>query len=61
LVTAMLPLLPIQYQPRLDTDDFDLTLRLRRRIATIAPAAEQAALDEGVAATEVLRLLGAEI
>jgi hypothetical protein len=61
LVTALLPLLPIQYQPRLDTDDFNLTQRLKRRIGSIAPAAEQAALDKGVTATEVVRLLGAEI
>jgi hypothetical protein len=61
MVTALLPLLPIQYQPRLATDDFDLTQRLKRRIGSIAPAAEQAALDQGVTATEVVRLLGAEI
>jgi hypothetical protein len=60
LITALLPLLPIQYQPRLDSEDFDLTQRLRRRIASIAPAAEHAALDAGVAASEVVRLLGAE-
>lgn len=61
VVTALLPLLPLQYQPRLDTDDFDLTERLKRRIGSIAPAAEQAALDQSVAPTEVVRLLGAEI
>lgn len=61
MVTALLPLLPIQYQPRLDTDDFNLTQRLKRRIGSIAPAAEQAALDKGVSVTEVVRLLGAEI
>jgi hypothetical protein len=61
VVTALLPLLPIQYQPRLDTEDFNLTQRLKRRIASIAPAAEQAALDQNVTATEVVRLLGAEI
>jgi hypothetical protein len=60
LITALLPLLPIQYQPRLDSEDFDLTQRLRRRIASIAPAAEHAALDAGVTVTEVVRLLGAE-
>ena len=54
LITALLPLLPIQYQPRLDSEDFDLTQRLRRRIAGIAPAAEHAALDNGVAASEVV-------
>jgi hypothetical protein len=61
VVTALLPLLPIQYQPRLNTDDFNLTQRLKRRIGSIAPAAEQAALDQGVTATEVVRLLGAEL
>ena len=60
LITALLPLLPIQYQPRLDSEDFDLTQRLRRRIASIAPPAEHSALDPGVTATEVVRLLGAE-
>jgi hypothetical protein len=60
LVTALLPLLPIQYQPRLDSEDFDLTQRLRRRIASIAPQAEHAALDTSVTAAEVVRLLGAE-
>lgn len=60
LITALLPLLPIQYQPRLDSDDFDLTQRLRRRIASIAPSVEHAALDTSVTATEVVRLLGAE-
>jgi hypothetical protein len=60
LITALLPLLPIQYQPRLDSEDFDLTQRLRRRIASIAAPAEHAALDDGVAASEVVRLLGTE-
>jgi hypothetical protein len=60
LITALLPLLPIQYQPRLDSEDFDLTQRLRKRIASIAPPVEHVALDTGVAATEVVRLLGAE-
>jgi hypothetical protein len=60
LITALLPLLPIQYQPRLDSEDFDLTQRLGRRIASIAPPAERAALDSGVPASEVVRLLGAE-
>ena len=60
LITALLPLLPIQYQPRLDSEDFDLTQRLRRRIASISAPAEYAALDAGVTTTEVVRLLGAE-
>src|SRR5215472_16872369 len=61
VVTVLLPLLPIQYQPRLDTEDFNLTQRLKRRIGNIAPAAEQAALDSSVLPTDVVRLLGTEI
>jgi len=61
LITALLPLLPIQYQPRLDNEDFDLTQRLRRRIGSIAPPAEHAALDSAIPPAEVVRLLGAEI
>lgn len=61
LITALLPLLPIQYQPRLDSEDFDLTQRLGTRIASIAPLAERAALDTDVPASEVVRLLGAEL
>jgi hypothetical protein len=60
LIAAVLPLLPLQSQPILDSDDFDLTQRLRKRIATIAPAAAGAALDLGVSPNEVVRLLGAE-
>lgn len=57
VVLALLPLLPIQYRPRLDNGD--LTERLRKRIATIAPAAADAALDDRVTPAEVVRLLGA--
>lgn len=60
LVMAMLPVLPLQYQPVLDTEDFDLTQRLRRRIADIAPAAATAALDSEVSPIEIVRLLGVE-
>jgi hypothetical protein len=56
-VTALLPILPIQYRPRLEGED--LTDRLKRRIATIAPAVVEVALDEDVAPAEVVRLLGA--
>jgi hypothetical protein len=57
IVAALLPLLPIQSRPRLEGED--LTERLRRRIASIAPAAVDMALDEGIAPAEVVRLLGA--
>jgi len=60
LVTALLPLLPLQYQPLLNREEFDLTQRLRKRITTIAPAAASAALDSSVSAAEVVRLLGSE-
>jgi hypothetical protein len=59
IVKALLPLLPIQRQPFLDTEDFDLTQRLRKRIASIAPDAAGAVLDESVTPAEVVRLLGA--
>lgn len=60
VVTALLPLLPLQYQPSLDSEDFDLTQRLLKRIGNIAPAATHAALDTRVSPSEVVRLLGAE-
>jgi len=60
VVNALLPLLPIQYQPVLDSEEFDLTHRLKRRIADIAPTAGDAALNEAVPATEVVRILGAQ-
>jgi hypothetical protein len=55
LVTALLPIMPLQYRPRLDVED--ATQRLRRRIASIAPAAVDAALNDAVPPAEVLRLL----
>ncbi|HVL69395.1 MAG TPA: hypothetical protein VM364_19210 [Vicinamibacterales bacterium] len=58
LITALLPVLPFQYQPRLDVED--LTQRLRKRIAAIAPAAADSALDETVPVTDVVRLLRPE-
>jgi hypothetical protein len=57
VVVAMLPVLPIQYRPRLEGED--LTERLRKRIASFAPAAAVVALNEQVAPAEVVRLLGA--
>jgi hypothetical protein len=61
LITALLPLLPLQTQPELDRDDFDVTQRLTRRIANIAPSVATVALDPGVSASEVVRLLGVDI
>lgn len=57
LVRALLPVLPLQHQPVLQTED--ATERLQRRIRTIAPGASEVALDTGVSAEEVVRLLGA--
>lgn len=57
LVSALLPVLPIQYQPSLNPED--LTERLRKRIATISPAATDAALDENFNPAEVVPLLTA--
>lgn len=56
IIKAMLPVLPLQYSPRLDSDD--LTERLRKRIATIVPSAADAVLDDQIPATEVVRLFG---
>lgn len=56
IVTALLPLLPIQYCPRLENED--LTERLKKRILAIAPAAVDVVLDETVSPIEVVRLLG---
>jgi hypothetical protein len=60
IVTALLPLLPLQYQPSLDSEDFDLTQRLQKRIANIAPAITDVALDNAVSPSEIVRLLGDE-
>jgi len=60
VVTALLRLLPLQYQPLLDSENFDLTQRLVKRIGNIAPAATHAALDETILPAEVVRLLGVE-
>ena len=56
-MTALLPVLPIQYRPRLEEED--LTDRLKERIASIAPAAANVALDDNVPPADVVRLLGA--
>ncbi|MEA1015160.1 hypothetical protein [Sphingosinicella sp. LY1275] len=56
LVRVLLPLLPIQYQPALEPED--LTARLQKRIADIAPLAAHAMLDGDVPVDEAVRLLG---
>ena len=60
LMMALLPLLPLQNQPSLDREDFDVTQRLTRRIAVIAPSASKVALDSKTRVEEVIRLLGVE-
>ncbi len=60
LVTSLLPLLPLQNQPRLDREDFDVTQRLSRRVSVIAPAVANVALDSRTNVDEVVRLLGVE-
>lgn len=59
VTTALLPVLPIQYRPSLESED--LTERLKRRIAAIAPGAINVVLDEEVPASEVAALLQAEL
>lgn len=56
LVRVLLPVLPLQYQPRLP--DGDVTRRLQMRIGDIAPKAREAALDTEISPHEVVRLLG---
>lgn len=56
LVRALLPVLPLQYQPVLRVED--VTERLRTRIGTIAPKASKLVLDVSVAPAEVIRVLG---
>lgn len=60
IVTALLPLLPIQRQPVLDNEDFDVSRRLAKRIASIAPEAAAVVLNNSVTPAEVVRLLGAK-
>lgn len=56
LTRALLPVLPIQYQPVLL--DADVTERLKKRIEDISPQVVHIALDPAVSAEEVVRLLG---
>ena len=60
VLTALLPLLPIQSQPLLESADFDLTQRLEKRIVGIAPEGAKAVLNNDVAPADVVRLLGAK-
>lgn len=55
LTRALLPLLPIQYQPVLL--ETEITERLGKRIAEIAPAVALVALDDKVPAQDVVGLL----
>jgi hypothetical protein len=56
LVRALMPILPLQYQPVLRQED--VTERLRTRIRTISPSASDIVLDESVSLAEVVRFLG---
>ncbi len=56
LVRVLLPVLPVQYQPALQHED--LTARLQKRIADIAPQAAHAILDPEIPVSEAVRLLG---
>ena len=56
LCRALLPVLPIQYQPILLHEN--VTERLTKRIRDIAPNAEQIVLDASVPAAQVVNFLG---
>lgn len=56
VVSAFLPLLPIVSKPVLAPED--PSERLRRRVASIAPGAEDSVLDDGAPMAEVLRRIG---
>ena len=56
LLRALLPVLPLRYQPVLRAEN--VTERLQTRIHTIAPRASRVVLDQAVPPTEVVRLLG---
>lgn len=55
VVNALLPLLPIVSKPILEAED--PSERLRRRITSIAPGAETAALDTAIPPEDVARML----
>jgi hypothetical protein len=56
VVGALLPILPLRYQPVLQVED--VTERLRTRIRSIAPRVADVALNEDVPPAEIVRLLG---
>lgn len=56
LIGVLLPLLSIQFQPKLP--DGDITARLKRRIGEIAPGVRDITLDNAVPVADVLSLLG---
>lgn len=56
LTIALLPLLPIQYQPVLAAENN--AQRLERRLALIVPNTASRVLDDSVKPSEVIRLLG---
>ncbi len=55
-VFALLPILPIQYRPRLEEENY--VDRLRKRIADFAPNVADAVLNEDVSPAEVAHMLG---
>lgn len=56
LIEAILPVLPLQFQPELRLED--VTERLLTRIRAITPQAADAVLNDALAPTEVVRLIG---
>lgn len=56
LLRALLPVLPLQYQPVLRPEN--VTERLESRIRNIAPTAFDFVLDQSVHPAEVVKLLG---
>lgn len=55
VVSALLPLLPLQQQPALDRED--VGERFRRRVTAIAPQAADMLLNEDVSPKDVARML----
>jgi hypothetical protein len=55
VITALLPLLAIQYRPSMDRED--LVDRLRKRVDTIAPGVSTAVVDASIDPRDVVALL----
>ncbi len=55
VVSALLPLLPLQYSPSMDRED--LVERLRKRVEAITPGASSAVLDASIGPKEVVAIL----